>query len=247
MNSSIAGTQRRKGAKSSTLLLLSCLLFHCSGGARPAAGVEVDRVLAAVNGKVITESDLRLARGLNALLVFGRTGSQGEPSREEQVSRLIDLDLIRQELETLPPEPAEQKMIEARVEELKAGYVEVGGIEPIMRELGLQSAELQSYLGLQASIMRFVNLRFRPFVDVSPEEVKTYYRDRLVPKLAQAKAVAPPLEMVSADIENILKEEKVNAALDAWIKEIRGHSRIEYFMQAQTPAAPTAAEEEKSR
>ncbi len=229
------------------LTVVACCLGMVAGGARTASAAEIDRVLAAVNGKVITESDLRLARNLNALLVFGQKVSGGEPSVEEQISRLIDLDLIRQELESFPLDPGEQKAIEARVEELKAGYAEIGGIEPIMRRLGLQPGELQSYLSLQASILRFVNLRFRPFVSVTPEEVQAYYRDRLLPKLQQANSPAPPIGKVSADIENILKEEKVNAALDSWIKEIRNHSRIEYFTEAEIPAAANAAEGRKSR
>ncbi len=202
----------------------------------PAA--EIDRVLAAVNGKVIAESDLRMARNLNTLLMFGQNPAGAEPSREKEMSRLIDLELIRQELESFPLGTQEQAAIDARVEELKGGYAEIGGIELIMRRLGLQAAELQSYLRLQASIMRFVDVRFRPFVIVAPEEVQAYYRDRLVPSLQQEKASIPPVEKVSADIENILREEKVNTALDDWIKEIRSHSRIEYFTEVQLPSAP---------
>jgi hypothetical protein len=184
-------------------------------------------VLAAVNGKVITESDLRIARNLNSLLVFGKDEQGGGSSRQAQISRSIDLELIRQELTNFPLDPDEQSGIEARVEELKAGYVEIGGLDPLLRKLGLQAAELQDYLRLQASILRFVNLRFRPFVSVSPDEVSAYYRDKLAPKLQGAGVPVPPVEEVSAKIEDLLKEEKVNAALDDWIKELRAHSRIE--------------------
>ena len=188
---------------------------------------EMDRVLAAVNGKVITESDLRIARDLNSLLVFGNDAQVGEASRQEQISRLIDLELIRQELTSFPLDPEQQSGIDARVEELKAGYAEIGGLEPLLRRIGLQAAELQEYLRLQASILRFVNMRFRPFVTVSPDDVSAYYRDRLAPKLKGAGIPVPPVEQVSSKIEDLLKEEKVNSALDDWIKELRTHSRIE--------------------
>lgn len=184
-------------------------------------------MLAAVNGKVITESDLRIALNLNALLVFGKSEQGAEASRQEQIDRLIDRELIRQELTSFPLDPGDQSGIDARVEELKAGYAEIGGLAPLLERLGLQPAELQDYLRLQASILRFVNLRFRPFVNVAPEEVAAYYRDKLAPKLRAAGAPVPPVEEVSAKIEEVLKEEKVNAALDNWIKELRAHSRIE--------------------
>ncbi len=222
-----------------TLTIALWVLAACAG---KACAAEIDRVLAAVNGNVITESDLRMARNLNSLLMFGQNGSGGEPSTEDQANRLIDLELIRQELENFPLDAGEQAQIEARVEELKRVYTEIGGLEPLMKRLGLQAEELQSYLRLQASIMRFVNLRFRPFVTVSPEEVQSYYRDQLLPRLREAKSPVPALEKVSAEIEKILTEEKVNAALESWIKEIRGNSRIEWFLQVETPKTPVATE-----
>ncbi len=225
--------KQRSRLRSGCLLAVGLLGFL---SVRSSDAEEIDRVLASVNGIVIAESDLCIAHNLNTLLLFGRSPQETNPTREEQISRLIDLDLIRQELENLPLEPAEQSQVEAQVEELKGGYAEIGGIAAILRRLGLHMDELQSYLRLQASIMRFVSLRFRPFVSVSPEEVQSYYREKLLPRLQQTKSPIPALEQVSAGIENILKEEKVNAALDTWIKEIRSHSRIELF--AEKPAVP---------
>ncbi len=223
------------------------LLCVIGPGKAQAASVEIDKVLAAVNGKVITESDLRLAGSLNALLMYGQKDPAGEPTAEEQLSRLIDLELIRQELQTFPPESVELNLIDSREEKLKAGYTEIGGLDSMMQKLGIRSDELKSYLGLQISIMRFVNLRFRPFVSVAPEEVQSYYRDKLVPRLKQANSPIPAIERVAADIENVLKEEKVNAALEAWIKEIRNNSRVEFFGKAQRTLIPGAEEGEKSR
>jgi peptidyl-prolyl cis-trans isomerase SurA len=231
---------RPRGA--ATIRLLGFLAAWLASSAIPPAGAEeIDRVIAAVNGRIIAESDLRLARNLNALLVFGKQDPGSEPARAEQISRLIDLELIRQELESFPLDPGEQTMIETRVEELKSGYAEIGGIEPIMRRLGLRPDELQSYLRLQASILRFVNLRFRPFVSVTPEDVSAYYREKLVPRLQNAKAAVPPVEQVSPGIEDILKEEKVSTALDNWIREIREHSRIEYLSDGTLHAARASA------
>ncbi len=225
---------------------MACLLaagLFGSLGVKTAGAEEIDRVVVAVNGKIIAESDLRLARNLNTLLLFGRNELDTSRSREDQISRLIDLELIRQDLENFPLDAGEQNLIETRVEELKSGYAEIGGIAPIMRRLGLQVDELHSYLRLQASIMRFVNLRFRPFVSLSQEEVQVYYREKLLPRLQEAKSPVPPLEQVSAAIEDILREEKVSSALDGWIKEIRSHSRIEYFSDGTPPAAGVPAAE----
>lgn len=213
-------------------LVVPILLCGALLAALPAAAEEIDRLIAAVNGNVITDGDLNLARNLNALYLFGR--SRVPLSREQEIDRLIELELLRQELENFPIAPADQTTIESRLGELRSGYAEIGGLDTILHRLGLQYPELVDYVRLQASIWRFVDLRFRPFVSVSADEVKTYYRDELVPKLQQSGAAVPPPSEVSGRIEEILREQKVNSALDQWIQDVRRHSRIEFFADQES-------------
>jgi peptidyl-prolyl cis-trans isomerase SurA len=214
---------------------LAILIPLCGAllAALPAVAEEIDRLIAAVNGRVIVEGDLNLARNLNALYLFGQ--SRVPLSRGQETDRLIELELLRQELENFPIAPADQTTIEARLAELRSGYAEVGGLEAMLRRVGLQYPELVDYVRLQASIWRFVDLRFRPFVSVSADEIKAYYGDTLVPKLRQGGATVPPLPEVSSRIEEILREQKVNSALDQWIQDVRRHSRIEYFAEESAP------------
>jgi hypothetical protein len=81
-----------------------------------------------------------------------------------------------------------------------------------------------------------VDFRFRPFAEVSEQEIQTYYRTKLVPPLQQAGARIPPLQEVSARIQDVLKEEKVDASLTQWIRDVRRHSRIEYYLDGAEPA-----------
>lgn len=217
-----------------TALILCLILAPALQPARAAE--EVDRLVAAVNGRIITEGDLKLAANLNALLLFGQA-AHGQP-RDQEVRRLIDLELLGQELENFPVAPADEKGIGQSMEEFKQAYAEIGGLSSLLSRLGLQQSELESYLRLQASILRFVDLRFRPFTpDPEPEEIETYYRERLEPTLRASGAAVPPLAEVSAKIGTILKEEKVNAALDQWVRDVRLHSRIEFFGADEDTAA----------
>ena len=86
-----------------------------------------------------------------------------------------------------------------------------------------------------------MDFRFRPFVAISQSEIKDYYESRLTPQLQKSGIELPPLAQVSAEIEAILSEEKVNSMLDTWIKEIRRKSRIEYYDLGMQP--PTNADE----
>jgi len=194
----------------------------------PLRAEEIDRLLAVVNGKVICEGDLLLARNLNAILSLGK--SSALPSKKEEIDRLIDLELMRQELETFSMAPKDQSKTQTRIQELKNAYAEIGGLPRLLHGLGLQESELLDYLHLQDSILGFIDFRFRPFASVSEQEVQEYYKEKLVPPLRQAGAVVPPLAEVSGKIEEILKEEKVNASMNQWIQDIRRHARVEYFL-----------------
>jgi hypothetical protein len=193
----------------------------------PAFGGEIDRLLVAVNGRAITEGDLVLARSLNEIVFYDKTADPS--SREEEIGKLVDRELMKQELKNFSLTQEDESRVEARLRSLRELYAEKGGLPLLMRQLGLQESELISYLQLESSILKFVDFRFRPFVSISEEEIAKYYETRLIPQLQKAKLEIPARAQVSTRIEEILKEEKVNALLDQWIKEIRQNSRIEYF------------------
>jgi peptidyl-prolyl cis-trans isomerase SurA len=206
-------------------LLFLCLLL----GVPSLPGSEIDRLLVAVNGKVITEGDLSLARSLNEVILYDQSARPN--SRASEIDRLIDLELMRQELQSFSMTQEDESSVEARLQALRDAYAAKGGLPFFLNKLGLQESELIAYLRLQSSIMKFVNFRFRPFVKVSKEEIKNYYEGRLADQLREANLSLPPLAQVSGRIEEVLKEEKVNAALEQWITEIRRNSRIEYFTE----------------
>lgn len=195
------------------------------------AAEEIDRLLAAVNGKVITEGDLRVARNLNALVGFGRTAPPGSSS--EEIDRMINRELLRQELEHFPLQPEDRTRADQRLEELRKGYAEIGGITYVLRGLGLQETEIETYLALQVAMARFIDLRFRPFVSVTPAEIEEYYRTQLEPQLRMAGSRIPPLEEVSRQIEGLLMDGKVGRMMDDWIRILRQHSETELFDEAR--------------
>jgi peptidyl-prolyl cis-trans isomerase SurA len=198
-------------------------------GALPVRGETIDRLIVAVNGKVITEGDLDLARKLNSVVL---PDIDAKPrSRKEEIDRLIDLELMRQELKNFSLTQEDETKIAARMQSLQAAYAEKGGLPVLLRNLGLQETELLSYVRLESSILRFVDFRFRPFVNVTEVEIKDYYETRLIPQLRESKLAVPELAQVSAKIEEILKEEKINGALEQWISTIKRNARIEYFLK----------------
>jgi hypothetical protein len=185
----------------------------------------IDRLLASVNGKVITEGDLKIARMLNPVLF----GSNASSDSEQGLSQLIDFELLSQELKNFGMARENEGEIESRIQSLRAMYASKGGLAAFLSECGLQESELISYLRLSSSMLRFVNFRFRPFISVTQEEIKSYYENILAPQMKQKKGALPPLAEVSSEIEEIVKESKISEAYDQWIANVRRNARIERF------------------
>jgi hypothetical protein len=227
----ISQIQPRRRCGSGAFRLVSfCLAFFIFKSGL-VYGDEIDRLIAAVNGVAITEGDLDLARSLNAIIFYGKDTAAA--SRSEEIERLIDQELMRQELGSFSMAGEEEDKAEARMQSFRDAYAAKGGLSALLKRIGLQESELVSYTRLESSIMRFVNFRFRPFVSVSGDEMRAYYENKLTPQLRASKIELPALEQISAKIEAILKEEKINAVLDQWMKDIRRNSRIEYFDDAK--------------
>jgi hypothetical protein len=221
---------RHRPAAAAFRLVFCCLVFWIFACGISRA-IEMDRLIAAVNGVAITEGDLDMARSLNAIIFFGKT--QAAAGRTEEIERLIDQELMRQELKNFSMSGETESSVEARMQSLRDAYAAKGGLSALMKRLGLQESELISYIRLESSILRFVDFRFRPFVSVSADEIRDYYEKRLIPQLRESGIAVPLLDQVSAKIESIVKEEKINGVLDQWMKVIRRNSRIEYFDDAR--------------
>jgi len=212
-----------------------CVAFAAvfAGGGRAPFAAEIDRLLVAVNGKVLTQLDLEFFRRMNSLMLAG--GPARPNSAKEEIERLVDLELMRQEMQSFPEAAEDETEVQARMQELTKLYDAFsGGLAAAAARSGLAEADIRGYLRLQASILRFVNFRFRPFATPSEAEIDGYYRENLVPRLESARAPVPPLQEVSGRIHQILQEEKINAALEQWISDLRSHARIEKFLDAGT-------------
>jgi len=202
---------------------------------RPGCPQEVDRLLAAVNARVITRLDLTMARALNAVLDLGQNRSA--LSENEDLDLLIDQELIRQEMENYPvPESQVETAVKDKIDALRNSYAEIGGLPALLNRLGFDAMELTKKVRLIVLTEKFIGLRFGPFVTVAPKEVEDYFREKLLPDLKRKGFAAPPLVEVAPQIEALLKEVKKNAAAEQWLRNIKRNSRIEYFGGAAPPA-----------
>jgi hypothetical protein len=202
--------------------------------AKAASAAVLDRVVAVVNNQAILASDVEDEIRLS-VLDPGRAGL-GELTRPRALEQLISRALIQQQIrqeDAQAIEPA-QAEIDARLAEIRKEVpacvhfhcASEEGWKAFLAAHGLRPERVRSYLRYRIQILRFIEERFRQGIRISPEEVKSYYQETLLPQYAPGEAI-PKLEEVAPRIEEILLQRQVNALFADWLKNLRKQGDVE--------------------
>ena len=208
------------------LKTLVLVLTFCSVG---AAQQVVDRMVATVNAGVRTElitySDLIWQLAL-------QPNTQLDNPNSEQLNRalrlLIDQRLILQEAEKLPTiVPTAAEIANARTE-LSRHFPSEPAFRERLQRVGLTSEKLDEIIEQRLKMEKYLDFRFRNFVVISQKEIADYYRDVYVPRF-QARnpgRIVPTQEQAREEIENEMKEAKIESDTDAFLDTARERAEI---------------------
>ncbi len=187
----------------------------------------VDRIAASVGNRVITESEVMEEIRVGAFLDGSPLDFTAEQKRRA-VDRLVDQELIRKEIVfTQFPFPSESD-IKPLYAQVRDRYPEQAAYEAALHKYGLTDADLRQHLQWQLMMLRFIEYRFQPSVQVSDTEIASEYRDFAARWRESKKSEPPPLEQVRGDIEKLARQRLVDAALDRWLGEVRTQNSIVY-------------------
>jgi peptidyl-prolyl cis-trans isomerase SurA len=202
------------------LVLLAAL--HC-----PAE--IIDRIAVTVGDQVITESDVTCEIRITAFL-NGDEPDFSPQKKRKTADRLVEQTLIRHEMELSRyrfPEASEAEPLLEQVK--KERFSSETAYREALQKYRISEEVLRQHLLKQLATLRFIDLRFRPAVQVTEPEIREYYEKRLVPQWENKNSKpAPALDEVRSEIEKILAEEQVDRQLDNWLKVARSQTRIEY-------------------
>ena len=141
------------------------------------AGADViDRVVAVVDGHLITMSDVRTITALG-LLDPSSPSSPVEPGREPIVEHLIDRVLVLQEVERYAPAPPDGKAIDARIAAIAQTNGSPAELEARLHEFGVSDAWLRQWATDSLRIRAYVDQRFGSVVQATEEELEAYFRE----------------------------------------------------------------------
>lgn len=228
---------RRRMKKALSIIALSLILSAFAPPHAVAAEV-IDRIVATVNGHIILQSDWNDALRYAALL-SGRSISQfSEEDRRTVLDRLIDQELLAEQMKSASFQHASESDAQAQVAEARKQYQDAStdqGWQQILDRFGLTEKAVVAYVQQQIDLLRLVDAHLRPVVQIDSKTIEAYYRDKFVPQLKESGAGDVPLSDVSARIRELLTEEKVNELMVSWLQSLRSESKVSMPGTGESP------------
>ncbi|MEP7365591.1 MAG: hypothetical protein ABI972_20235 [Acidobacteriota bacterium] len=190
----------------------------------------VDRLAVSIERSAIMESEI-LDHLRVAAFLEGKPLDVSPRARRTAAQQLIELTLIHREMQLSRYTPPGADAAMPLLQKFRAAnYPDDAKYKEALAANNLREADLLRNLLLQITITRFINYRFKPGVRVAENEVDEYYHSTFAPGWESVKSPVPvpPLEDVRAEIEATLTDQKVDQAMDDWLKAAMASVRIQY-------------------
>ena len=206
-------------------LLMSAFLLAPS-----LASAEVlDRIVATVNGRLILQSDLDDAICYEALLSNRALDQFTADDRRAALDRLIDQELLHEQMKSADFRHATESEVTSRIAEARKLYPQAtadDAWQSLLADYHVTEKDLRARVQQEIDLMRLVDARLRPAVQIDSKSVEAYYRDQFVPKLKQSGASDVALADVSTKIRELLTEQRVSEMLVSWLQTLRSESQV---------------------
>ena len=192
------------------------------------SGEILDRVVAKVNGRVVLQSDWDQELAFENLL-NGRAPDTFTPEeRKAALDRLIDQELLREQLQASLQPGTEQ--VASRLAQVRKMFPDASTDQAwrvVLEKYGLSEAALEKRLAEDIQLMRLVEARLKPSIQIDQSAVESYYHDQLLPELKKAGGREVALADVVGHIRQLLAEQKLNQLLTNWLTNLRSEGHIE--------------------
>ncbi len=205
------------------------LLFLSAWTAVAVAAEVVDRVVVVVNQDPILLSDWNEAVRFEALLNERPLGKVTPDQQRAALNRLIDQELVLQQMRSRALPKASAKEVDQHLQELRQQLTGSGGAaawRDLLARYGLTEGQVRRRLAAQIDMLNFMDAQVLPGVRVENRSILAYYRDQFSPQLRRDGKPVPPLESVAAKIREILTQRQLNELSEKWLRQARAQAEI---------------------
>jgi hypothetical protein len=202
-----------------------CLLLTAGLGLLSAE--IIDRIAITVGNQVITESQIEEEIRITAFLNRDKLDVSPD-ARKQAANRLIEQSLVKREMELSHYPLPQEGDASAALEGIKATYPNPADFAAALQSYGITAGDLTRRLLWQFTLLRFIDYRFRPGIQIANADVQTYYRQQVSGWERQGIKPIPTLEESRDQIEEILTQRRIDQALDQWLADTRKQVSVTY-------------------
>lgn len=179
---------------------------------RPVFAQKINKIVAIVNGDVITQEELDLFMKMAQMdKEEGLPQENPEELKKELLNRLIEDRLILQEAKTLQLK-IDESLVEDRIRDVKQRAGGESAFNEALRNQGFSLTELREKIVNQLLIYNVIQKEVKAKVNVSPKEVADYYQDHesefLTPEAVVVNSIFVPDKENLEEVERQLGEGK---------------------------------------
>ena len=164
------------------IVLLALALTH--------AGEVIDRLSATSTGtpfcKAMWMSELRYECSID-IAIAGVTASD----RRATLDRLIDQELLQEQMRSSDfARGTDEQDVNQRMAQVQAQYAAKSEAQwkAVLAEHHVEELELKRRVAMQLDMLRLVDDRLRPTIQIDPKSIESYYQQSLLPQLRNSGA-----------------------------------------------------------
>lgn len=195
-------------------------------------GTQLDRVVAIVNDDLILDSDVNEELRLQAFDPYHTQSEKLSPTRA--IERLINRDLILQQLKLQPEEQPTDAEVNKQIDQLRRDIPACSqyhcqtkeGWDHFLADNGFTEASFFARWKERVGVLSFIEDRFELGIDIKPEQIQSYYEKTLLPEYQRQHVPAPKLEAISNQIREVLLQQQINNLLQDWLKSLRAQGSV---------------------
>lgn len=196
--------------------------------ASPLRAEIIDRILAVVEGQLITLSDVRAVLRLSL-----ETAAQNSDPIAVVLDKLIDRQLMLIEVDRYAPSEPSTAEIDAQLQTLQKPYPDALAFEILLGQVGWARDDVRRYLRDELRIERYLQQRFTATIQPSDDELAAYFRLH-ADEYIRGGVLAPYAE-VREEVRNRLVRERRASLVREWLSGLRRRANIAQLYFGTTP------------